>query len=245
MHIAITGATSGIGFHCAKLLANRGARLLLLGRDEDKLKNTITLLPSGYSHGYHLCDLTRLDEIKPNIEQAIGEFGRVDGFVHSAGIQITCPFQYITPSTYLDIFNLNTISAFEITRILAQKKHRNEAFSVVFISALAGELGMPGLTAYSASKAGLSGGARAMAIELAPKNIRVNCISPGHIFDTPMMQGLTSTLTTEELETLRSIYPLGPGNTDDVANMCFFLLSDKSRWITGQNMILDGGASAR
>lgn len=80
-----------------------------------------------------------------------------------------------------------------------------------------------------------------MALELAPKGIRVNCVSPGYIEDTPMMTNLINSISENELDNLKQGYPLGPGRSTDVANLCAFLLSDKSNWITGQNLIIDGG----
>lgn len=240
-NILITGASSGIGKAIACKCAELGARVRLVARSKDALEQIVEDLgPERAS--FHILDMRNPDEYENVINQIVTEHGKLNGFVHSAGTQITLPIQNMSISQYQDIFLVNTFSAFDLSRILSLKKYRDPGeLSIVFIASIMSEVANPALVAYSASKAALVGGARSMALELASKRIRVNCVSPGYIEDTPMMTNLIDTLSESELDSLKQGYPLGLGRSTDVASLCAFLLSDKSRWITGQNLIVDGG----
>jgi NAD(P)-dependent dehydrogenase (short-subunit alcohol dehydrogenase family) len=147
---------------------------------------------------------------------------------------------------YLDIFSVNTISAFEFIRLLSKKNYGNlSCMSIVLIASVMSIIANPALTAYCASKAALVGGAKALALELANNKIRVNCVSPGYLEDTKMMTELDEILSNQELDNLKKGYPLGLGSTNDITALCLFLLSDESKWITGQNIIIDGGYSIK
>jgi len=139
---------------------------------------------------------------------------------------------------------INTISAFELVRHATGVKNMNSPASVVFISSITSVIARIGTAAYSASKGALVSGARVMAAELAKRIIRVNCISPGTIL-TPMMQNYLSQLSEEDYKKRVSGFPLGLGQTSDIANTAMFLISEGARWITGQNIIVDGGYTSR
>jgi NAD(P)-dependent dehydrogenase (short-subunit alcohol dehydrogenase family) len=239
--ILITGASSGIGKAIAFKCVELGANVRLLARNEAALVQIVNELgPERAS--YHLLDMRYPEAYETVINQIVAEYGKLNGFVHAAGIQITLPIQNMSLSQYQDLFLVNTFSAFDISRILSLKKNRDPGgFSIVFIASIMSEVANSALVAYCASKAALVGGARSMALELASKGVRVNCVSPGYIEDTPMMSSLIETISENELNDLRKGYPLGLGRSIDVASLCAFLLSDKSRWITGQNLIVDGG----
>jgi len=117
--------------------------------------------------------------------------------------------------------------------------------SIVLIASVMSIIANPALTAYCASKAALVSGARSLALELANKNIRVNCVSPGYLKDTKMMTELSDVLNYKEMDNLKKGYPLGLGSNKDISALCIFLLSDESKWITGQNIIIDGGYSVK
>lgn len=245
MNVLITGASSGIGKACAVECNAEGAMVHLLGRDEGRLKGVYHGL-TGDGNSYHILDLRETIGIERKINEIVESYGKIDGFIHSAGYQITKPLKDTKPEDYTDILTVNTISAIELSRCISKKKNVSEqGLSIVFISSIMGVVGNAGLTAYCASKAALIGGARAMAIELAPKKIRVNCVSPAFMEDTPMMKDLLSVLDDREYAELMKGYPLGLGKTQDVSSMCAYLMSSKSKWITGQNFIIDGGYTAR
>ena len=170
----------------------------------------------------------------------MAEKGKIDGMICAAGIEKSAPIKLLTPADYESIMRVNTVSAFELVRQATGIKNMNSPASVVFISSITSVIARISTAAYSASKGALVSGAKVMAAELAKRKIRVNCISPGTIL-TPLMQNYLSQLSEDDHKKRISGFPLGLGQTSDISNACLFLLSDASRWITGQNMVIDGG----
>jgi len=243
-NIIITGASSGIGRTCAIECSKAGARVYLVARNLDKLNAVSTHLGDNV-HTINSLDVTSSEEIEPLVREIVKVHGKIDGFIHSAGVQYIQPLRTLDKQHFLDVFSINTISAFDFSRILTKKSYCSDSgLSLVFISSVMSVAANAGLTSYCASKAALVGGARAMAIELAPKNIRVNCVSPGTVSDTRMTEGLQDSISDDEFQRIVNEYPMGLGDTQDVAKMCVFLLSDDSKWITGQNIVVDGGYSS-
>lgn len=240
-NILITGASSGIGKAIAYKCSELGAKVRLVARRQDALEQIVNDI--GHDRAsYHPLDMRNSDEYENVINQIVSEHGKLNGFVHSAGIHVVLPIQSLTISHYQDLYLVNTLSAFDISRILSKKKNRApEGLSIIFMSSVMSVKANSALTAYCASKTAMVGGARSMALELAPKGIRINCVSPGYMEDTPMMNDLVDTISESELDKLKQGYPLGLGKSTDVASLCAFLLSDESSWITGQNIVIDGG----
>lgn len=244
-NILITGASSGIGRQCAISLSRQGANIALVGRDSVKLQETWKQLGNG-KHIVLSQDITDFFAIEDVVSKSVNYFGKISGFIHSAGIEITKPITMLNPSDYSKIFSINTIAGFEFSKILSLKKyHQEKSLSLIFISSIMSVVGNSALVAYSASKGALVAGVRSMALELAGKGIRVNAISPAHIAGTEMSDGLFATLSDEAKSEIIRMHPLGLGTVEDVANACIFLLSDASRWITGANLIIDGGYSIK
>jgi NAD(P)-dependent dehydrogenase (short-subunit alcohol dehydrogenase family) len=240
--ILITGASSGIGYECASLFASFGANTILVGSNESSLNNVKSQL-LGTGHSSIVCDLKNISEIEEIIATSLGN-QRIDGFVHSAGIEMTRPLRAIKPENFVDVLNINSVSAFMISKILSKKKHLNSTgSSFILISSIMSVVGQPGKTGYCASKGALVSGSKALALELAPKKIRVNSISPG-LVETKMSLQLLSQLNPEASQKVISSHPLGTGKALDIAYLSAFLMSDMSRWITGTNIIIDGGYSA-
>ncbi len=157
---------------------------------------------------------------------------------------MTLPLRSMRPSYYEKVFAINVISGFELARIISKNKYLDEnGASFIFIASIMGIVANAALIGYSASKGALISATRSMAIELASKNIRVNCISPGYI-QTGMMESVSKQLSEEQMDNLKKDYLLGLGKPEDVGNACAFLLSDAARWITGTNLIVDGGCSS-
>lgn len=243
-NIVITGASSGIGRQCAISCNKAGAIVHLMARNSEKLAEVSSFLEDG-KYTLNSLDVTCSESIESSIKSIVGSFGKIDGFIHSAGIQMTQPFHTMDKSHYLQIFDVNTFAAFDVSRYLVRKPYRSaNGLSIVFISSVLSTVGGAGVTSYCASKAALVGGARSMAAELASRSVRVNCVSPGTIENTEMIQELKTQLNADEFHKIIEQHPLGLGQTDDVAKLCIFLLSDDSRWITGQNLVIDGGYSA-
>lgn len=241
--ILITGASSGIGRQCAIDCSRMGARVVLIGRNEERLAETRRQM-QGSGHFVMSMDLTNLDGIGECIVSIIADVGPLDGFVHAAGIERTLPVKFTKPLDYEDVYRINSMSAFEIVRHLASKKNSNMGASLVLISSITSLIGRGGVGAYAASKGALIAAMRPMAIELATRKIRVNCISPGTVL-TPMMEQYLSSLTKEQRERRLDGFLLGMGCSEDISNACIYLLSDASRWVTGQNLIVDGGYTVR
>ena len=242
-NILITGASSGIGRQCALLCSLMGANVILVARNEERLKQTFLQLHSG-SHFYYSQDTTQYNQLESIIKKSVNKLGKIDGFIHSAGIEKTIPLKMMKPEIYRELFDVNVISGFEIAKILSKKKYSNNDASFVFIASIMGILGQSGKVGYCCSKGALIAGMKAMALELANKNIRVNCISPA-IVETEMTKKLFENIPIDSKKEIIKMHPLGFGKPEDVANACVYLLSDASKWITGSNLIVDGGYSAR
>lgn len=244
-NILITGASSGIGKECAFRCYDEGAKVHLIGRNESSLNDIYSQLNDN-NNSISVLDLRNFQRYQSIIESIVTNHEKIDGFIHSAGYQTTLPISAMNYQMYIDIFEVNTISAFEIIRLLYKKNYGNlSGMSIVLIASVMSIIANPALTAYCASKAALVSGARSLALELANKNIRVNCVSPGYLKDTKMMTELSDVLNYKEMDNLKKGYPLGLGSIKDISALCIFLLSDESKWITGQNYIVDGGYSIR
>lgn len=237
--ILVTGASSGIGKQCAIDCAMMGAKVILVARNEERLQETLNMM-EGEGHDSYQFDLNNLNEIKNLINQITREHGKFDGLIHAAGVEMTKPIKLLTPEDYEYVFKVNTISGLEIAKQISGMKNFNKSGSIVFISSITGVIARTGVAAYSASKGAMISAARVMALELSKREIRVNCISPGTIL-TPLMENYLSTLTEEEQQKRISGFPLNLGKTTDVSYTSVFLLSDAARWITGQNIVVDGG----
>ena len=241
--ILITGASSGIGRQCAIDCSRMGAKVVVVARNEDRLNETISYL-HGEGHRKYSYDLSDCDGIKDLISMIVAENGKLGGLICAAGIEKTAPTKLLRPTDYEELFKINTLSAFEMAKHVTSIRNFNQKGGVVFISSITSIIARKGTAAYSASKGALVSGARVMAEELSKRDIRVNCLSPGTIL-TPMMQDYLSQLSEEDYKKRIDGFPLGLGKTTDVSNACIFLLSDAARWITGQNIIIDGGYTIR
>ena len=243
-NIIITGASSGIGRQCAITFSKFGANIILIARNKEKLEQTFNKL-NKENHITFAQDLTEYDKLEEIVATAVKKIGRISGFVHSAGIEMILPLKGMQPSYYEKMFAINVIAGFEVAKIISKKRYLDEkGASFVFISSVMGILGQPGRIGYCSSKGALVSGVKAMSLELAKKNIRVNCILPG-VVDTEMSNEMFQRLSEESKKEIIDMHPLGLGMPEDIANASVFLLSDASKWMTGSNLIIDGGYSAR
>lgn len=239
-NIMVTGASSGIGKGIAILLSKLGANIIMVARNEEKLKETYDELEPG-NHSYYLMDLNNLDEIENMIKNVCSNGEKLNGLVHSAGISMTIPLQYLKLSDVENIMSVNFYSFLEMVKHFSKRKYNDNGGSIVAISSISSRVGARGLTAYCASKGALESAIRSMALELAPKNIRINAIAPS-IIATQIYDGLKDIVNNNDFEAdLNKRQIMGVGNPEDVANAAAFLLSDASRFITGTSMVVDGG----
>lgn len=242
--ILITGASSGIGRSCAVQCSKMGASLLLMGRNVDELNRTISELQPGTKVEMIVADFSKMIDLELLIAEKILTIGKIAGFIHCAGVEKTLPLKKQSSEVFQSIFDINVFAGFELAKIISLKKYKAEKASFVFIASVAGMVGESGKTIYSASKGAVISGARSMSMELARSDIRVNSISPAMV-KTPILEKMFDGIGEEATQNIIKKHPLGIGEPEDVANACVFLLSDAAKWITGTNLVVDGGYTAQ
>lgn len=242
--IVVTGASSGIGRAISVELARHGAIPILVGRNHDRLAETAGKLPSGSFHVLTL-DLSETGRIFEEIKSLAGSVGRIYGLCHSAGTVETRPLGLNTVEVTQSMLDVNLIAGIELARVISRRDViESDGGSLVFISSIYGIVGMPGQVSYSASKGAVLAAVKSMAVELARKNIRVNCISPGYV-QTEMTERASMILSADQQQRIKAAHPLGIGTPEDVARSVAFLLAPVNRWITGANLTIDGGFTAQ
>lgn len=234
-NILVTGASSGIGRAIAIMASELGATVTILGRNTDKLKETISLL-TGNGHTMHTVDLSVSEDIDQLISQSIA----YDGVVFNAGIVEYMPVKFLNDNKIDTTFSVNFDSSVILSQKLIKKKLLNKKGSLVFISSISSKLGVAGTAMYASSKAALTAFSKVLASELASQGIRSNSICPG-IVKTAMTEQANDVVSEEELQKAESEYPLGYGETTDVAGLVMYLLSGMSKWMTGSDLTIDGG----
>ena len=232
--ILIVGATGGLGRAIAYHLKREGAALMLSGRNEEKLS---ALAQELGAHAFSADVSTPAGRIE--LAEAVDA---CDGVVYAAGVAPVAPVRYLKDVDLEACLNVNTAAPLLLIRDLLKKKKLNAAASIVWLSSVASIRGTAGYAAYAGSKAALEASARCLALELAPKAMRVNCIAPGMI-ETEMAGAAADRISGEALAAHLKAYPLGAGQPADVAAAASFLLSGDSRWVTGVTLPVDGGFS--
>ena len=233
--ILVTGASSGIGKAIAIECSRMGANVIITGRNEQRLEDTYKLL-EGANHHTIVADLNSTDDIK----RILNNIPAINGLVHCAGLTKTVPFQFATKDILDEVLNVNFYAPVEITRCILKSKKVEKNGSIVFISSVSGVYcSAVASSIYSASKGAVNGLVKGMALDLAPKGIRVNSVNPGMI-ETQIFDA--GTITPEQLEEDKKHYPLKRyGKPEEVAHAVIYLLSDASSWVTGSNLKIDGG----
>lgn len=234
--ILVTGASSGIGQATAVECAQMGAEVVITGRDTKRLQATADLV--GTPKALIAADLTNLEDV----ERLVAALPPLDGAVLCAGNSTTLPLQFGSREKFDEMFNVNFFAPVELLRLMYKKKVLQKGASVVLIASIGGTHSfMPGNGVYGASKAALNSLMKYAAREYASRKIRVNSICPGMV-DTPLIH--RGTITEEQLAEDAKRYPLGRyGKPDDIANGVVYLLSDASSWLTGHDLVIDGGFS--
>lgn len=235
--ILLDGAASGIGKETAIRLSKMGARIVLVDMDENLLKQAVMEL-EGEGHGYVVFNLSDLTGIEAMVKKIANQYGPVDGFVHCVGIRCRRPLNMLTPEVVENIMHVNYGSFVELTRCLSKKGNHNIGLSIVAISSISAKTGGATVTAYAASKAAIDGATRCLARELAPKRIRLNTLQPGQV-NTPAYSAMLESSGGKDPVLDRQY--LGLCEPGDIAEMIIFLLSDRSKMITGASLPVDGG----
>jgi NAD(P)-dependent dehydrogenase (short-subunit alcohol dehydrogenase family) len=238
-NIIITGSSSGLGRELSLSLDALGAKLVLLGRNKKSLLKTKSLMKN--KHKYIICDFSKLNDTQKKIKE-IFKGKKFDGLVHGAGNYMLSPLQLINENEITDAVNTNLISPFLITKEFCKRSNFNNDASIIFVSSVTAIIGSSSLSIYSMTKSGQVGLARSLAVEMASKKIRVNSISPG-LVNSRISEVLSSNTDSDSFENIKKKHLLGIGEYSDIVSSILFLLSDKSKWITGSNMIVDGGYS--
>lgn len=236
--ILVTGSTSGLGKTIALTCARMGAEIICTGRDSVRLVQTLAELQaiSSNRHQAVQADLTQTED-RDALVASVGK-STLDGIVHSAGISRLCPVRMITEQHLREVQAINVEAPMLLTQALLKRNLVGPGGSMVFIASIAAHIGVPGVAAYSGTKAALLAMVRCLAMEVVKRQIRANCISPA-LVETPLLDATATVVGSLEQE--RNNYPLGFGKPEDVANAAVFLLSDASRWVTGTTLIMDGG----
>ena len=239
-NILVTGASSGIGKGISIFLSKVGANITMAARNEEKLKETFKELEPG-DHSYYTIDLNNFNDIEVMLDKITSDGKKLNGIVHSAGISRTIPIQYLKFQDLNNIMSTNFYSFMELVKHFSKRKYNDNGGSIVAISSISSRVGARGLAAYSASKGALESAIRSLSLELAPRNIRINSISPSMI-KTQIYDGLVDLVNNNNFEAdLKKRQLLGLGTPEDVASAAAFLLSDASSFVTGTSMIVDGG----
>lgn len=234
--ILITGASSGLGRQCAITISRHGGTAVITGRNTKRLDDTYHQLNGG-GHIQIIADLTREDDIR----NLADELPDLNGVVYSTGISDLAPARFITPEMIGKTFRISFDASVLLTAgLLAKKRLKKNACSLVFISSISTRYPFVGGTMYISAKAALEAYARTLALEMAPKGIRSNCISPAFV-KTPMLDDTAENYSQEAVDKIEERQILGLGDPEDVANTVVFFLSDASKWITATNLILGGG----
>lgn len=232
--ILITGASSGIGKATAIECSKMGALVVITGRNEEHLNETFSLL-EGDGHKVIIADLNSQNDI----DNLIDACPTLDGLVNNAGKGKRKPVNYLKLEDFQDVYQTNLFGMALLTKGLLRKKKLHRGSSIVFTSSISSYITATGLSLYASSKAAVCGYMRTCAIELSVKGIRSNAVLPGMV-DTKFINN--GTYTEEDKQKDINFYPLGRyGRPSDIAYGIVFLLSNASSWITGTELVIDGG----
>lgn len=238
--VLLTGASRGLGYAMAKKFSKNNYKVIITGRNEDTLKNACREL--GDKVDYAVFDLEKQDAIPDFVNYLISKYSKIDILINNAGIHLKKDFFEVTDEEFKRIIEVNQNSVFSLCREVAKEMVKNHQGVILNISSMASQYGMPKVIAYTAAKSAIEGMTKAMAVELSPLGIRVNCLAPGFIKTEMSSKALDS--DPERKAKVLGRTPMGYlGLPEDVADAAFFLCSDQSKYITGIVMPVDGGNS--
>lgn len=236
--VLVTGASSGIGRAVAIACSKMGARVVLTGRNEKRLNETKDLMEKELTHEVMVADLSNGSQVAGMVDS----LPLLDGVVYSAGIGKFMPISFLQEKLLNDLFGVNCFSSMLLTKYLIKKRKLSNPSSMVYIASIAGVMNVsPANSVYGASKSALNAFVKYAALELAGRGVRCNSVLPGRV-ETPLIEH--SQMTEEDVERDKERYPMKRyGKPEEVANAVLYLLSDASSWVTGTQLVIDGGRS--
>jgi NAD(P)-dependent dehydrogenase (short-subunit alcohol dehydrogenase family) len=236
----ITGGGSGLGLAAARKFVESGVRTIIIGRNENNLAEVAGSL--GELCSYKVFDLVNLKGIPQLVTGLIAEFGSLDILVNNAGINQKKPFTEVTDEEFQQVISTNLLSVFAISREVAKLMLLQKSGCIINISSMAAQYGIPYVIAYTAAKSAIEGMTKAMAVELSPAGIRVNCVAPGFIETNMSAKALDD--DPQRKQKVLSRTPMGKlGFPGDVAEAIYYLSSDAAKYVTGVVLPVDGGNS--
>ena len=242
----VTGAGGGVGKAISKRLSSEGCKVIMIGRDRNKLQKAASEIGNKKNTMTVIADITKEAEVLSSIDQTINSFDRIDILVNNAGtINDPTPFHEMTEDQWDDLVNTNLFGMFRMTKAVLPLMMKNGGGSIINISSLLGIRSIPRvpLSVYAVTKAGVIMFTRSIAVEYGQYKIRCNCIAPSTIRSSiiePFLQD------DEAKKVLESAFPLHViGEPEDISGAVAYLCSDDSKWITGTTMMVDGGQSAK
>lgn len=237
--ILVTGASSGIGQATAIECSKLGAKVVITGRNVERLQETFDRL-EGEVHQQIVAELSTEVDAK----KLVDECPQIDGLAQCSGRSFTLPFLFCGQEKYDEVFGVNFFAPIQLVRLLVKSKKLRRGGSVVFVSSIGGnERHTNGNSVYGATKAALTSAMKFCARELAPKMIRVNAVNPSMV-NTPLVTRFRENLTSEQIGADVKRYPLGRyGEPSDIAHGIIYLLSGASSWVTGHSLVIDGGVT--
>jgi len=236
----VTGGASGLGLAVTKKLVQNQVKTIIIGRNENNLKQVAADL--GELCQYKVYDLQDLKGVPALIQSIVDEHGQIDVLVNNAGINQKKHFMEVTDEDFQNIIQTNTTSVFVMSREVTRFMLEKGSGSIINISSMAARYGIPYVISYTAAKSAIEGMTKAMAVELSPKGIRVNCVAPGFIATNMSAKALDS--DPERKQKVMSRTPMGKlGEPADVAEAVYYFATDAAKYVTGVIMPVDGGNS--
>ncbi len=236
----VTGGGSGIGLATTEAFVKNGIQTIIIGRDENKLKEASSNL--GELCAYRVYDLSETSGMPALISEIVASFGAPDILVNNAGINMKKPFTEVTDDDFKLIIQTNLNAVFSLTREVVKVMLPKGSGSIINISSMSSQYGIPYVIAYTATKSAIEGMTRAMATELSPMGIRVNCVAPGFIATAMSTKALSN--DPQRMNKVMSRTPMGKlGEPADVAQSILYLASDAAKYVTGVVLPVDGGNS--
>lgn len=238
--ILVTGASSGQGRDIAEYLSECGAEIILVGRNQARLKETLSAMNNKGKHRYICCDLAKESDLTDLFSEAVQDGKKLDGMVHCAGIIPLSPISTINREAIEECMSINFYALLELVRCFSRRKFREDKTSIVEVSSICSQYPGKCQTLYAASKAAANASVQSLAMELFDKGVRINSVLPGTI-NTPAIEEVTGRIGKEAFDALLRPQIHGLIEMREISSIIAFLLSGLSTAITGRTVYADGG----